>query len=218
MSIMIERLEGMVNRYHEITELMMQPDIVSDSRELAKLGREQADLTQVVETYQDYKHSMEALEEAKELLKEEDKEIKEMAKMEIEELEPKIEEYLGKLEILLIPKDPNDSHNAIVEIRGAAGGDEGNIFAGDLYRMYSKYAESQGWKIEIVEMDDSEAGGFSLVSFMVKGDGVYGKLKFESGSHRVQRVPKTESQGRIHTSTATVLVTPEIEAEDLILI
>ena len=214
MSIMIERLEGMVNRYHEITELMMQPDIVSDSRELAKLGREQADLTQVVETYQDYKHSMEALEEAKELLKEEDKEIKEMAKMEIEELEPKIEEYLGKLEILLIPKDPNDSHNAIVEIRGAAGGDEGNIFAGDLYRMYSKYAESQGWKIEIVEMDDSEAGGFSLVSFMVKGDGVYGKLKFESGSHRVQRVPKTESQGRIHTSTATVLVTPEIEAED----
>ena len=120
MSIMIERLEGMVNRYHEITELMMQPDIVSDSRELAKLGREQADLTQVVETYQDYKHSMEALEEAKELLKEEDKEIKEMAKMEIEELEPKIEEYLGKLEILLIPKDPNDSHNAIVEIRGAA--------------------------------------------------------------------------------------------------
>ncbi len=214
MSIMIERLEGMVNRYHEITEMMMMPEIVSDSKELAKLGKEQADLTQVVETYEEYKKSAEALQEAKELLMEDDKEIKEMAKMEIEELEPKIEELLGKLEILLIPKDPNDSHNAIVEIRGAAGGDEGNIFAGDLYRMYSKYAESQGWKIEIIEMDDSEAGGFSLVSFMVKGDGVYGRLKFESGSHRVQRVPKTESQGRIHTSTATVLVTPEIEAED----
>lgn len=214
MSIMIERLEGMVNRYHEITNLMMEPEIVSDSKQLAKLGKEQADLTQVVETYEDYKSNAEALEEAKELLLEDDKEIKEMAKMEIEELEPKIEELMKKLEILLIPKDPNDSHNAIVEIRGAAGGDEGNIFAGDLYRMYSKYAESQGWKIEIIEMDDCEAGGFSLVSFMVKGDGVYARLKFESGSHRVQRVPKTESQGRIHTSTATVLVTPEIEAED----
>lgn len=214
MSIMIERLEGMVNRYHEITELMMQPEIVSDNKELAKLGREQADLTQVVEVYQDYKNTAQALEDAKVLLQEDDKEIKEMAKMEIEELEPKVEDLLGKLEILLIPKDPNDSHNAIVEIRGAAGGDEGNIFAGDLYRMYCKYAESQGWKIEIIEMDDSEAGGFSLVSFMVKGDGVYGRLKFESGSHRVQRVPKTESQGRIHTSTATVLVTAEIEPEE----
>ncbi len=214
MSVMIERLEGMVNRYHEITELMMQPEIVSNNKELAKLGKEQADLTQVVETYEDYKNTVNALEEAKELLKEDDKEIKEMAKMEIEELEPKVQEALEKLEILLIPKDPNDDHDAIVEIRGAAGGDEGNIFAGDLYRMYSKYAESQGWKIEIIEMDACDAGGFSLVSFMVKGDGVYGKLRFESGSHRVQRVPKTESQGRVHTSTATVLVTPEIEAEE----
>ena len=211
---MIERLEGMVNRYHEITEMMMDPEIVSNAKELAKLGKEQADLTQVVDTYTEYKSCAEGLADAKMLLQEDDKEIREMAKMEIEELEPRIEELLGKLEILLIPKDPNDSHNAIVEIRGAAGGDEGNIFAGDLYRMYSKYAESQGWKIEIIEMDDCEAGGFSLVSFMVKGDGVYGRLKFESGSHRVQRVPKTEAQGRIHTSTATVLVTAEIEPED----
>lgn len=214
MSIMIERLEGMVNRYHEITEMMMIPEVVSNPKELAKLGKEQADLTQVVDTYTEYKSCAEGLEEAKMLLQEDDKEIREMAKMEIEELEPRIEALLGKLEILLIPKDPNDSHNAIVEIRGAAGGDEGNIFAGDLYRMYSKYAESQGWKIEVIEMDDCEAGGFSLVSFMVKGDGVYGRLKFESGSHRVQRVPKTEAQGRIHTSTATVLVTAEIEPED----
>ncbi|MEG0273841.1 peptide chain release factor 1 [Amedibacillus sp. YH-ame10] len=214
MSVMIERLEGMVNRYHEINEMMMSPEIVSDSKQLAKLGREQADLTQVVETYQEYKSSAEALEEAKILLSEDDKEIKEMAKMEIEELEPKIEEYLEKLEILLIPKDPNDSHNAIMEIRGAAGGDEGNIFAGDLFRMYSRYAESQGWKVEMIDSEVCEAGGFSLISFMVKGNDVYGKFKFESGSHRVQRVPKTESQGRIHTSTATVLVSPEIEAED----
>lgn len=214
MSVMIERLEGMVNRYHEINELMMSPEVVSDSKKLQQLGREQADLTQVVETYTQYKEAVQQVEEAKELLKEDDKEIKEMAQMELEEAEPKIAEYLQKLEILLIPKDPNDSHNAIVEIRGAAGGDEGNIFAGDLYRMYAKYAESKGWRVEPIEMDDCEAGGFSLVSFMVKGDGAYGTFKFESGSHRVQRVPKTESQGRIHTSTATVLVSPEIEAED----
>ena len=214
MSVMIERLEGMVNRYHEINDMMMSPEILSDSKMLAKLGREQADLTQVVETYQEYKKNAVALEEAKTLLNEDDKELREMAKLEIEELEPAIEGYLQKLEILLIPKDPNDSHNAIVEIRGAAGGDEGNIFAGDLYRMYMKYAESQGWRIETIEMADAEAGGFSLVSFMVKGNEAYGKMKFESGSHRVQRVPKTESQGRIHTSTATVLVSPEIEEDD----
>ncbi len=214
MSVMIERLEGMVNRYHEINELMMSSEVVSDNKLLAKLGREQADLTQVVEVYSEYKETMKQLEEAKALLMEDDKDIKEMAKMEIEELDPKSVELFDKLQILLIPKDPNDMNNAIVEIRGAAGGDEGNIFAGDLYRMYIKYAESQGWKIETIEMADAEAGGFSLVSFMVKGEGVYGRLKFESGSHRVQRVPKTESQGRIHTSTATVLVTPEIEPED----
>lgn len=214
MSVMIERLEGMVNRYHEINELMMSPEVVSDNKMLAKLGREQADLAQVVETYSEYKKCVEQLEEAKLLLQEDDKEIKEMAKLEIEELEPKQNEYLDKLEILLIPKDPNDSHDCIVEIRGAAGGDEGNIFAGDLYRMYGKYIESLGWRSEIIEMDDCEAGGFSLVSFEVKGDGAYGVFKFESGSHRVQRVPKTESQGRIHTSTATVLVTPVIEEDD----
>ena len=132
MSVMIERLEGMVNRYHEITDLMMMPEVASDSRQLAKLGREQAELTQVVETYTEYRKTAEALEEAKTLLHEEDKEMREMARMEIEELEPKQEELLQKLELLLIPKDPNDSHNAFLEVRGAAGGDEGNIFAGDL--------------------------------------------------------------------------------------
>ena len=149
------------------------------------------------------------------LYKEHDPEIKEMAKMELAELEEKLPDVIKKLEIELIPKDPNDNKDVIMEIRGAAGGDEGNIFAGDLYRMYVKYAESQGWKVEVMEAIDAEAGGYSLISFMVKGEGVYGKLKFESGSHRVQRVPKTETQGRVHTSTATVLVMPEVEEVDV---
>ena len=139
----------------------------------------------------------------------------EMAKMELDELEERMPEIIKKLELELIPKDPNDNKNVIMEIRGAAGGDEGNIFAGDLYRMYVKYAESQGWKVEVMEAEESEAGGFSLISFNVIGDGVYGKLKYESGSHRVQRVPKTETQGRVHTSTATVLVMPEMEEVDV---
>ena len=196
MAKMDERLEKMVERYREINDLMMQSDVVSDRKTMAKLGREQNELTPIVETYEEYKKAVEELEEAKVLSKEEDKEIREMAQMELEELEPKIQNYLDRLELLLVPKDPNDSHNAILEIRGAAGGDEGNIFAGDLFRMYSKYAEAKGWRTEVIEMEDSEAGGFSLVSF------------------KVQRVPKTESQGRIHTSTATVLCMPEVEAED----
>ena len=146
---------------------------------------------------------------------ENDPEIKEMAKMELDELEERMPDIIKKLELELIPKDPNDNKNVIMEIRGAAGGDEGNIFAGDLYRMYVKYAESQGWKVEVMEAEESEAGGFSLISFNVIGDGVYGKLKYESGSHRVQRVPKTETQGRVHTSTATVLVMPEMEEVDV---
>ena len=137
-----------------------------------------------------------------------------MAELELSELEDKKPQLEEKLHLELIPKDPNDNKNVIVEVRGAAGGDEGNIFAGDLYRMYVKYAESQGWKIEIMEAQESDAGGYSLISFMVKGEGVYSKLKFESGSHRVQRVPKTETQGRVHTSTATVLVMPEAEEVD----
>lgn len=214
MSVMIERLEKIEARYHELAEKMMDPSIVSDRKQMAKLGREHASLTQVVEAYTDYKNVVSGIEDAKELLKENDAEVKEMAKMELEELEPKKQELLDKIEILLIPKDPLDMNNAIIEIRGAAGGDEGNIFASDLYRMYGKWAEAQGYKTEMIDCQDNEAGGFTLVSFMVKGEGAYGKLKFESGSHRVQRVPKTESQGRIHTSTATVLVDAEIDEDD----
>ena len=214
MSAMIERLEGIEARYKELGELMMSSDVLGDRKQMAKLGKEQASLTAVVEAFEEYKRVTQGIEEARELLKEDDSEVIEMAKMELEELEPKQGELLDKIEILLIPKDPYDDNNAIVEIRGAAGGDEGNIFAGDLYRMYSRWAEANGYKIEVIEIQDNEAGGFTLVSFLVKGAGAYGKLKFESGSHRVQRVPKTESQGRIHTSTATVLVDPEIDADD----
>ena len=214
MSVMVDRLEKMEQRYHEINDLMMSQEIVSDRKQMAKLGKEQASLTAVVEAYEEYKRIVTGIEEANELLKENDQEVKEMAKMELEELEPQRQEILDRLEVLLIPKDPADMNNAIVEIRGAAGGDEGNIFAGDLYRMYARWAEANGYKTEVIEAVDNEAGGFTLISFIVKGDGAYGKLKFESGSHRVQRVPKTESQGRIHTSTATVLVDPEIDEDD----
>ena len=215
MNNMIEHLESMERRYEELNQMLMDPSIGEDIKKMTEVTKEQASLQNAYDLYQEYKKITTGIEEAKELLKEDDPDIKEMAKMELDELEEKFKVVEEKLHIELIPKDPNDDKNVIVEIRGAAGGDEGNIFAGDLFRMYSKYAESQGWSIEIMEAMEAEAGGFSNISFMVKGDGVYSKLKFESGSHRVQRVPKTETQGRIHTSTATVLVMPEAEEVDV---
>ena len=212
---MLERLKTMENRYEELGHMLMDPDIGSDIKKMTDVTKEQASLQAAYDLNQEYKEIENGIEEAKELAKEHDPEIKEMAKMELAELEEKLPDVIKKLEIELIPKDPNDNKDVIMEIRGAAGGDEGNIFAGDLYRMYVKYAESQGWKVEVMEAIDAEAGGYSLISFMVKGEGVYGKLKFESGSHRVQRVPKTETQGRVHTSTATVLVMPEVEEVDV---
>lgn len=212
---MLERLKTMENRYEELGHMLMDPDIGSDIKKMTDVTKEQASLQAAYDLYQEYKEIENGIEEAKELAKEHDPEIKEMAKMELAELEEKLPDIIKKLEIELIPKDPNDNKDVIMEIRGAAGGDEGNIFAGDLYRMYVKYAEAQGWKVEVMEAIDAEAGGYSLISFMVKGEGVYGKLKFESGSHRVQRVPKTETQGRVHTSTATVLVMPEVEEVDI---
>ena len=214
MNNMMERLETIANRYEELNEILMDPSIASDIKKMTDASKEQASLEKAYQLYQEYKSTIEGIEEAKELAKEKDPEIQEMAKMELEELEPRKQELLDRIEILLIPKDPADMNNAIMEIRGAAGGDEGNIFAGDLYRMYTRWAEANGFKTEVLEALDNEAGGFTLISFIVKGDGAYGKLKFESGSHRVQRVPKTESQGRIHTSTATVLVDPEIDEDD----
>lgn len=212
---MLDRLKSMENRYEELGHMLMDPDIGSDIKKMTEVTKEQSSLQAAYDLYQEYKEVEAGIIDAKELAKESDPEIKEMAKMELAELEEKLPTIISKLEIELIPKDPNDNKDVIMEIRGAAGGDEGNIFAGDLYRMYAKYAEAQGWKIEIMEAVDAEAGGYSLISFMVRGEDVYGKLKFESGSHRVQRVPKTETQGRVHTSTATVLVMPEMEEVDV---
>ena len=212
---MLDRLVSMENRYEELGHMLMDPDIGTDIKKMTDVTKEQASLQAAYDLFQEYKEVKDSIDGAKELMKENDPEIKEMAKMELDELEERMPDIIKKLELELIPKDPNDNKNVIMEIRGAAGGDEGNIFAGDLYRMYVKYAESQGWKVEVMEAEESEAGGFSLISFNVIGDGVYGKLKYESGSHRVQRVPKTETQGRVHTSTATVLVMPEMEEVDV---
>ena len=212
---MLDRLVSMENRYEELGHMLMDPDIGTDIKKMTDVTKEQASLQAAYDLFQEYKEVKDGIDGAKELMKENDPEIKEMAKMELDELEERMPDIIKKLELELIPKDPNDNKNVIMEIRGAAGGDEGNIFAGDLYRMYVKYAESQGWKVEVMEAEESEAGGFSLISFNVIGDGVYGILKYESGSHRVQRVPKTETQGRVHTSTATVLVMPEMEEVDV---
>ena len=213
--VMVERLDKMQSRSRELEEILMKPEVLGDSREYAKLAKEQSSLRQVVEAYEELNLLMKHIKEAEQMTKEKDPEMRELAELELEELIPNRDALLEKLEVLLIPKDPNDDHNCILEIRGAAGGDEGNIFAGDLYRMYARYAEIMGWKVEIMESIEAMAGGYTLISFFVKGNEAYKHLKFESGSHRVQRVPKTETQGRIHTSTATVLAMPDIEEEEI---
>jgi peptide chain release factor 1 len=206
---MIERLEATLNRYNELTDLLSSPEILNNVEKMTSLSKEQASIGEVVEKYKEYKKVDSDLEEAKELLN--DPEMADLAKEDVDNLTSRKEELIKELEILLLPKDPNDDKNIIVEIRGAAGGDEANIFAGDLFEMYSRYAESQNWKIEVTNAEPGAAGGYAQIEFMVKGENVYSKLKYESGSHRVQRVPETESQGRVHTSTATVLVMPEVE-------
>ena len=206
---MIERLETTLARYNEIVNDLSKPEVLSDTKKMTSLSKEQASLEEVVEKYKEYKKVDSDLVEAEELLN--DPEMGELAKEDYNNLKNRKEELIKELEVLLLPKDPNDDKNIIVEIRGAAGGDEANIFAGDLFEMYSRYAESQGWRIEVTNAEPGTAGGYSQIEFMVKGENVYSKLKYESGSHRVQRVPETESQGRVHTSTATVLVMPEVE-------
>jgi len=206
---MIERLNVIEKRYQDLNNELIQPENMSDIKKIQKLSKEASDLEETVMAYSAYKQVLEDIATAKDMLK--DPELQEMAREELESAEVQKKELEEKLEVLLIPKDPNDGKNVIVEIRGAAGGDEANIFAGDLFRMYSRYAEKQGFKLEIINSIEGDAGGFSQIEFMIKGDNVYSKLKYESGSHRVQRVPETESQGRIQTSTATVLVMPEAE-------
>ncbi len=212
---MIDRLNSIEERYNQISNELVDPANMTDIKKMTELSKEQASIKEAYEAYQEYKKVLEDIDAAKEMLK--DEEMAEFAKEELNNLEEKKTSLENNFEILLLPKDPNDLKNVIVEIRGAAGGDEGNIFAGDLFEMYKKYAEMQGWKIDIIEEEHSEAGGYSLISFMVKGDNVYSKLKYESGAHRVQRVPSTETQGRVHTSTATVLVMPEAEEVDFTL-
>ena len=208
---MKDRLEVICERYNQITEMLSDPSIVSDIKKLTELSKEQRGLEAVVNKYNELKQLERDIEDLKEMSKDSDPDLREMAELELASSQERIEEVIEEIKILLIPKDPNDEKNVIVEIRGAAGGDEGNIFAGDLFRMYTKYAESRGWKIELMDSEQCEAGGYSYIGFMIKGDSVYSYLKYESGSHRVQRVPSTESAGRIHTSTATVLVMPEAE-------
>lgn len=209
---MLKRLEVINDRYNQISEMLTDMAIISDVKKMMELSKEQHSIEKTVQKYHELLKLEKDIEDLKSLLKDSDDDIREMAEVELEESNQKHEKLIEELKILLIPKDPNDEKNVILEIRGAAGGDEGNIFAGDLYRMYSRYAESKGWKVELMDVEPCEAGGFSKISCMISGDSVYSQLKFESGSHRVQRVPTTESAGRIHTSTATVLVMPEADA------
>ena len=206
---MFNRLESIKQKYEELTKQLSDPEVLSDFNQVKKLSKEQSDLEQVVNVYKNYNKNKEDLEDAKLMLN--DPELKDMAEEEIPRLQELDEKMYNELQVLLVPKDENDEKNIIMEIRGAAGGDEANIFAGDLFRMYSYYAEKNGWKIEVIHEVEGTSGGFSQIECMIKGSGVYSKLKYESGSHRVQRIPVTETQGRVHTSTATVLVMPEVE-------
>lgn len=206
---MIERLETLLNRYHEIETELTKPEVLGDINKTRQLSKEMSELEETATCYKKYKKILEEIEDAKEMSK--DPELGEMAKEELKTLEEEKLSLDKELEILLIPKDPNDGKNVVIEIRGAAGGDEANIFAGDLFRMYTRYAEKEGFTYQVINAIDGTAGGFSQIEFIIKGDKVYSKMKYESGSHRVQRVPATESNGRIQTSTATVLIMPEVE-------
>ena len=211
---MLERLKIMDARYQEINELLQDSEVVKDVKKLTVLMKEMRQLEKTVTLYHKYLGLLKQIEEAKEIIKEDIAELKELAEMELEDAESQIPAIEEELKILLIPRDPNDSKNVIMEIRGAAGGDEANIFAGDLFRMYTKFFETKGFKIEIINAIESDMGGFTQIEYMVKGEGAYSFLKYESGAHRVQRVPATESMGRVHTSTATVLVMPEADEVD----
>ena len=213
MDYMQERLKAMKKRLQDIDEILSKGE--GDYKVLAQLSKERSSLATPVEMYESIQSMEKNIQEEREMLKDPDLEIREMARLDILSLEEKIEKTKKDLQVELLPKDANDDKNVIMEIRGAAGGDEANIFAGDLFRMYEHYADKKGWKIKVLDSQMTALGGYSLVSFMVEGKGVYSRLKFESGAHRVQRVPVTEANGRIQTSTATVLVMPEIEKVDI---
>jgi len=212
----LDKLETLKNHWEEIGEQMNDPEVMSDMKKFVKLNKDYRELEPIVNAYKEYKKLLSDIESAKEVLEnEKDPEFKEMAKEELEELLPKKEKLEEEIRLLLIPKDPQDNKNAVVEIRAGTGGDEASLFAGDLFRMYQKYCEKKGWKVDVVNISEGTSGGFKEIVFNVTGDGAYGILKFESGVHRVQRVPKTETQGRIHTSAASVVVLPEADEFDI---
>ena len=215
---MFDRLDDLLIRYEELLEELNSPDVAMDQNRFRKLMKEQADLTPLVDAYKEYKKANQDVEDSLALLEEEsDEAMRDMAKEELAEAKKRIEEMEQQLKILLLPKDPNDDKNVMVEIRAGAGGDEAALFASELYRMYVHFAESNRWKTELVSVNENGIGGFKEVVFMVTGQGAYSKMKYESGVHRVQRVPETESGGRIHTSTASVAVMPEAEEFDVVI-
>lgn len=215
---MFERLQAVEDRYDHLNEMLSDPAVVSDMTKLREYSIEQSGLQEKVGVYRDYKHAKAELKSAKEMLNDNlDDDMKELVKMEVSELEDQIESFEEKLKLLLVPKDPNDNKNVIMEIRGAAGGDEAALFAGSLFRMYSRFAEMNHWKIEVLDSSPTELGGFKEIIFLINGKGAYSKLKYENGAHRVQRVPETESGGRTHTSTATVACLPEAEEIEIVI-
>ncbi len=216
MSDILQKLESISIRFHEIGQQIVDPDIIADMDRYVKLTKEYKDLKEIDDVYKEYKNIVDNIDGSKEILEtEEDPEMKEMAKMELDELIPKKAELEEEIKVMLIPKDPEDDKNAIVELRAGTGGDESCIFVEDIYRMYTMYFKTRGWKAEIVNSNEGGTSGYREISFEVEGEGVYGTLKFESGVHRVQRVPETESQGRVHTSAITVAVMPEAEEVDV---
>lgn len=213
---MFEKLEDLVDRIDTINNMLTDPDVVSDQNKFRKLMKEQSDLTPIVEKYKEYKDTKQTIDDSLQMLEEEsDEELREMAKEELNDAKSRLEIIEGELKILLLPKNPNDSKNVVVEIRAGAGGDEAALFAYEVFRMYQKYVEKFRWKVELVSVNENGIGGFKEAVFMINGEGAYSKMKYESGVHRVQRIPKTESGGRIHTSTITVAVMPEAEDVDV---
>jgi len=217
-NLILEKLEGVKSRFVEVGELLTQPDVLSDMKRYVKLNREYKDLQPIIEAYEKYKLTLSNLSSTKELLaKEKDEEMREMAKAEVEILNNQIPEMEAEIKLLLLPADPEDDKDAVVEIRAGTGGDEASIFAGDLFRMYSKFFELNGWEVDINRYSEGTAGGYKEIVMSVSGDGVYGIMKYESGVHRVQRVPQTETQGRVHTSAASVVVLPEADEFDVVI-
>ena len=213
---MLEKLENLENRFNELNDLIIKPEIISDQKKYVQLSKEYKDLKKIIDIGEVYKTLLSNISEAQEIISnEKDDEMLEMARLQLTESKDKLPEIEEDLKFMLIPKDPDDSKNVVMEIRAGTGGDEASIFAGDLYRMYSKYSEGKGWKVNLVDCNEGTSGGYKEIIFDISGEEVYANLKFEAGVHRVQRVPQTETQGRVHTSAATVIVLPEAEEFDV---